>query len=48
MHCSLGKQEEKVWERRLSFMKAHYNVAGAVSKFMMVAASEIFFPLEKQ
>lgn len=29
-------------------MKAHYNVAGAVSKFMMVAASEIFFLLEKQ
>lgn len=43
-----GKQEEKVWERRLSFMKAHYNGAGAVSKFMMVAANEIFFLLEKQ
>lgn len=43
-----ASNREKVWERRLSFMKAHYNGVGAVSKFMMVAASEIFFLLEKQ
>jgi len=45
----LGKQEEKILERKPGFWKVHYNGAVTVLKcLMMTGASEIFFLLEKQ